>query len=126
MKLYHGTSNANWLKIQKSKCLGIDDKPLFLSIIEQYAESYGEVLLEVEYEPLYIEKEFPSNMNSNIYGQFQIKTFNKISLKYVKEIKRMKYEDIVKAREELKLLDNGDFSGMSIISCPINIWRKEK
>lgn len=54
MKFYHRTTEENWLKIQKEKVLwGIHDsyRYTYLSPID-FGETYGKVLLEVDYEPI--------------------------------------------------------------------------
>lgn len=58
---YHGTSTKAWKKIQKDGSLlgnHPDGKYTYLSLEEEDAEAYGEVLLEVIYDPT---KDFDEN-----------------------------------------------------------------
>ena len=94
MKFYHGTSKENWKKIQEEGCLWgrryvlnsdgtVDhevDRCTYLAVDEQEARCYGEVVLEVDYDPA------SSKHNNYCDGCWQVRVYepiplNRISLK---------------------------------------------
>lgn len=92
---YHGTSLENWNKIKKEGILFgkreyIDksgnivklDRCTHLAVDKEEAECYGEVLLEVKYNP-YVDKP-----NNNYHPNcWQIRVYSPIPLSKVKRIK---------------------------------------
>lgn len=78
---YHGTSEKNWKKIQES-CQLFDGHTTYLAIEKTEAECYGDVLLEVEYNPF----EHP-NMNNYSKDCWQFRVYEPIELNNVKRIK---------------------------------------
>lgn len=98
MKFYHGTSEENWEKILEEGVLhGIRTvvdkngnpstifKPsrcTYLAIDCKEAECYGDVILEVEYDP------FLNNYENNyVEGCWQIREYMPIPIENVKRIK---------------------------------------
>ena len=78
---YHGTSDKNWEKIQQSGQL-FDGHTTYLAIDRVEAECYGNVLLEVEYNPF----EHPT-MNNYCKDCWQFRVYEPIELNNVKRIK---------------------------------------
>lgn len=91
MKFYHGTTIDNWNKIQKEGILfGRLPNPnnkyhpnrcTYLAIDIKEAEYYGEIILEVEYDPLIHPK-----MNNYIDGCWQLRVYEPIDIKYINKI----------------------------------------
>ena len=98
MKFYHGTSEENWKKIQEEGKLhgirvGVDEngnpgtifKPsrcTYLAVDCKEAECYGNVILEVDYDP------FLNNYKNNyVDGCWQIREYEPIPIENVKRIK---------------------------------------
>ena len=55
MIFYHGTSEENWKKIQREGILfgqGLSYRFTYLTPLIEMARSYGNIVLEVEYEPV--------------------------------------------------------------------------
>ena len=96
MKFYHGTSEENWNQIQKDGCLfgydrifSNDRKTVLQEFRKTYlaaervdAEKYGDVILEVEYDP-YREG---AQCNSFCEGCWQIRVYEPIPIENVKRI----------------------------------------
>lgn len=80
MKFYHGTSEDNWNKIQEEGVLfGVrkfaKSRCTYLTTDINEAKQYGEVLLQVDYDPL----EHP-DMNNYIDGCWQLRVYEPIPL----------------------------------------------
>ena len=94
MILYHGTSKKNWEKIQQEGILwgrryilNSDgsikkevDRCTYLAVDKEEAKQYGDVLLEVEYEP------FNSKHNNYCEGCWQVRVYEPIPLSQIKEL----------------------------------------
>lgn len=88
MIFYHGTSLENWNKIQKEGVLfGRIPNPnkeynpsrcTYLATDFNEAKYYGDIVLEVEYNPLLHPK-----MNNYIEGCWQLRVYEPIQLKYI-------------------------------------------
>lgn len=99
MKFYHGTSKENWDAIQKEGFLFgrrymIDsngntvkefDRCTYLAVDLEEAKCYGDVVLQVEYDPFKNKKK-----NNYIDGCWQIRVYEPIPLSDVTEIKNNK------------------------------------
>ena len=75
MKFYHGTSEDNWNKIQEEGVLfGVrkfaKSRCTYLTTDISEAKQYGEVILQVEYDPL----EHP-DMNNYANGCWQLRVY---------------------------------------------------
>lgn len=93
MKFYHGTSSENWGKIKEEGILfgrrhfndGNDikevDRCTYLSTEPEEANNYGEILLEVEYDP------YETNKNNYKDGCWQIRVYEPIPIENVKLVK---------------------------------------
>lgn len=89
MKWYHGTNRKAWELIKKEGILfGVDrfkhdaPKKTYLATDIEEAKCYGDVLLEVEYNPFIHPK-----MNNYVYDCWQIRVYEPIPLKNIKCIK---------------------------------------
>ena len=86
MIFYHGTSKENWEQIQKEGILfGKRNAPsrcTYLAVDIEEARQYGDILLEVEYDPM----AHPSE-NNYISDCWQIRVYEPISIEQVKLIK---------------------------------------
>ena len=94
MKFYHGTSKENWEAIQKEGILygrryvlnndgSINhevDRCTYLAVDKEEAKCYGEIVLEVEYDP------FQSKHNNYIEGCWQVRVYEPISLNQIKKL----------------------------------------
>ncbi len=94
MKFYHGTSKENWEAIQKEGILygrryvlnndgSINhevDRCTYLAVDKEEAECYGEIVLEVEYDP------FQSKHNNYKEGCWQVRVYEPISLNQIKKL----------------------------------------
>ena len=88
MKFYHGTSEDNWKKIQEEGTLfGVrkfaKSRCTYLTADINEAKQYGEVLLQVEYNPL----EHP-DMNNYVDGCWQLRVYEPIALTSITELLR--------------------------------------
>ena len=91
MTLYHGTSKETWNAIQKEGILfgrrisPITNKELprctYLAVDKEEAACYGDVVLQVEYNPF----EHPK-MNNYAYGCWQMRVYEPISIDDIKLI----------------------------------------
>jgi len=91
MTLYHGTSKEIWNDIQKEGILfgrrisPITGKELprctYLAVDKEEAACYGDVVLQVEYNPF----EHPK-MNNYMFGCWQVRVYEPISMKDIKLI----------------------------------------
>lgn len=95
MKWYHGTTEDNWKTIQKEGILfgrrfvvDNDGKPIkeisrctYLAADLDEAKKYGNVILQVEYNPL----ERPKN-NNYVDGCWQMRVYEPIPIENVKQI----------------------------------------
>ena len=84
MKFYHGTSKENWKRIQEEGILfGIRDKCpsrcTYLTPILEESKSYGEVILEVEYNPYDNPK-----MNNYVEDCWQVRVYEPIPISNIK------------------------------------------
>ena len=95
LKFYHGTTECNWKEIQEegillgrrfllNDCGQADEitRCTYLAMERDEAEHYGEVLLEVIYDP-YLHPE----MNNYCEGCWQVRVYEPIALEYVKRLK---------------------------------------
>lgn len=89
MKWYHGTDKEAWKYIQKERILfGIDKfddtapRKTYLAADIEEAKCYGNVLLEVEYNPF-----INPGMNNYIDGCWQIRVYEPIQIKNIKCLK---------------------------------------
>jgi hypothetical protein len=89
MKWYHGTNKKAWELIKKERLLfGFDrfkhDSPrkTYLAADMQEAKCYGDVLLEVEYNPL-----VHPEMNNYVPDCWQIRVYEPIPIKNIKCLK---------------------------------------
>lgn len=94
MKFYHGTSKENWEAIQKEGILygrryvlnndgSVNhevDRCTYLAVDEEEAKCYGEIVLEVEYDP------FQSKHNNYKEGCWQVRVYEPISLNQIKKL----------------------------------------
>lgn len=94
MKWYHGTNKEAWEHIQKEKILfGIDKfdnnalRKTYLAVDIKEAKCYGNVLLEVEYDPT-----IHPNMNNYIDGCWQVRVYEPIPISKIKLIAKNKKE----------------------------------
>jgi RNA:NAD 2'-phosphotransferase (TPT1/KptA family) len=91
MKFYHGTSRENWEAIQNEGILfgrllvnnNIVSRCTYLAVDIEEAECYGEVVLEVEYDPYKHKK-----MNNYIEDCWQLRVYEPIPLTDIKVIKQ--------------------------------------
>ena len=85
MIFYHGTTEENWNKIQNEGVLyGIREAPsrvTYLTDTIEEAKQYGDVILEVEYDP-YLHKE----LNNYVPEYWQVRVYEPIKLKNVKRL----------------------------------------
>lgn len=87
MKFYHGTTIENWKAIQKEGILFgrllVNNKEIsrctYLAIEVAEAECYGDIVLEVEYDPFKNKK-----MNNYIDDCWQFRVYEPISIDNVK------------------------------------------
>ena len=83
-KFYHGTSKANWEKIKKEGVLwGKRNAPsrcTYLTPSKDEAKHWGEVVLEVEYDPT-------KGINNYCKDCWQFRVYDPIPLKDVKKLK---------------------------------------
>ena len=90
MTFYHGTSENNWKEIQKEGVLwgrrGIIqedgtvkevDRCTYLALEKEEAKEYGDVLLQVEYDP------FKSSHNNYKEGCWQVRVYEPIPLQNI-------------------------------------------
>lgn len=94
MKFYHGTSKENWLKIQEEGVLfgrryvtdndgniiNEVDRCTYLAKEPEEANNYGDVLLEVEYEPSQLDNNYKD-------GCWQVRVYEPIPIENVMEVK---------------------------------------
>lgn len=91
MKFYHGTSRENWEAIQQEGILFgrllVNNKEVsrctYLAVDLAEAKCYGEVVLEVEYDPYKHKK-----MNNYIEDCWQLRVYEPIPLTDIKIIKQ--------------------------------------
>jgi hypothetical protein len=91
MKFYHGTSRENWEAIQNEGILfgrllvnnNLISRCTYLAVDIEEAECYGEVVLEVEYDPYKHKK-----MNNYIEDCWQLRVYEPIPLTDIKVIKQ--------------------------------------
>jgi RNA:NAD 2'-phosphotransferase (TPT1/KptA family) len=91
MKFYHGTSRENWEAIQNEGILFgrllVNNKEVsrctYLAVDLAEAKCYGEVVLEVEYDPYKHKK-----MNNYIEDCWQLRVYEPIPLTDIKVIKQ--------------------------------------
>lgn len=91
MKFYHGTSRENWIAIQNEGILFgrllVNNKEVsrctYLAVDLAEAKCYGEVVLEVEYDPYKHKK-----MNNYIEDCWQLRVYEPIPLTDIKVIKQ--------------------------------------
>ena len=88
MKFYHGTSKDNWNKIQEEGILFgkrelAKSRCTYLTTDINEAEQYGEVLLQVDYNP----SEHP-DMNNYFEGCWQLRVYEPIALASITELLR--------------------------------------
>lgn len=88
MKFYHGTSEDNWNKIQEEGVLfGVREfaksRATYLTTDINEAKQYGEVLLQVDYDP----SEHP-DMNNYFDGCWQCRVYEPIALISITELSR--------------------------------------
>ena len=93
MIFYHGTSKENWEEIQKEGVLYgrryvIDgnekheiNRCTYLAVDREEAECYGDIVLEVEYDPFE-----HKNKNNYIDDCWQMRVYEPIPIKNVKKI----------------------------------------
>ena len=95
MTFYHGTSEDNWKTIQEEGILygrryvlkndgSIDyecDRCTYLAVDLEEAECYGDVVLEVEYDP------FSSEHNNYIEDCWQVRVYEPIPIDKIKRLK---------------------------------------
>ena len=85
MTFYHGTSKENWTKIQNEGILFGERRTIsrctYLATEQQEAEKYGDIILQVEYDPFLHPKE-----NNYTPDCWQIRVYEPISIEYVKRI----------------------------------------
>ena len=96
MTFYHGTTEENWKKIQnegvlygRRYVLNNDgtiqkevDRCTYLAVEKKEAKCYGNVVLEVEYDPF-----LHKDKNNYMEGCWQVRVYEPINLKNVKRIK---------------------------------------
>lgn len=101
MIFYHGTSEENWKKIQNEGVLygrryvtDSDgniikevDRCTYLAVEKEEAQCYGNVILEVKYNPLKTPKH-----NNYIEGCWQVRVYEPIPLSHIKECNARKKE----------------------------------
>lgn len=92
MIFYHGTTKENWDKIQQEGVLwgrryftdkGVKkevDRCTYLAVDKEEAEQYGEIVLQVEYDP------HSSKHNNYIEGCWQVRVYEPISIDSIKQI----------------------------------------
>lgn len=96
MKFYHGTSQKSWEEIQKDgelygydriwsndrKTILHEHRVTYLATEREEAACYGDVVLEVEYDP------YRSDAQCNHFedGCWQIRVYEPISLSHIKRI----------------------------------------
>lgn len=88
MKFYHGTSQDNWSKIQEEGILFgkrelAKSRCTYLTTDINEAKQYGEVLLQVDYDPA----EHP-DMNNYFDGCWQCRVYEPIALTSITELSR--------------------------------------
>ena len=91
MKFYHGTSRENWEAIQNEGILfgrllvnnNLISRCTYLAVDIEEAKCYGEVVLEVEYDPYKHKK-----MNNYIEDCWQFRVYEPIPLTDIKVIKQ--------------------------------------
>ena len=88
MKFYHGTSEDNWNKIQEEGILFgkrelAKSRCTYLTTNINEAKQYGEVLLQVDYDP----SEHP-DMNNYCDGCWQCRVYEPIALTSITELLR--------------------------------------
>lgn len=91
MKFYHGTSRENWEAIQNEGILfgrllvnnNLVSRCTYLAVDIEEAKCYGEVVLEVEYDPYKHKK-----MNNYIEDCWQLRVYEPIPLTDIKVIKQ--------------------------------------
>ena len=91
MIFYHGTSKDNWDNIQKEGILfGKRISPItgkevsrctYLAVDKEEAACYGDVVLQVEYDPTKHPK-----MNNYIDGCWQVRVYEPISIDNIKRV----------------------------------------
>ena len=87
MKFYHGTSQSAWQQIQNEGILfgdrGTRGRCTYLAAEIEEAKCYGEVVLEVDYDPL-------KNVKANNYieGCWQFRVYEPIPISQIKEIEQ--------------------------------------
>lgn len=93
MKFYHGTSIENWNEIQKEGILfgrrfwgkKEVDRCTYLATNVEEAKCYGDIVLEVEYDPYKHKK-----MNNYIEGCWQLRVYEPILISNIKIIENEK------------------------------------
>ena len=80
MIFYHGTTEENWKRMQEKGILfGVREfaksRATYLATNIEEAKQYGEILLQVEYDP----SEHP-DMNNYVEGCWQFRVYEPISL----------------------------------------------
>lgn len=94
MRFYHGTSEENWIAIQKEgilygrrfvtdssgNAIKEVDRCTYLAIDKEEAKCYGDVVLEVEYDP------FSSEHNNYVEDCWQVRVYEPISIDNIKRI----------------------------------------
>ena len=88
MRFYHGTSEDNWNKIQEEGVLfGVREfaksRVTYLTTDINEAKQYGEVLLQVDYDP-----SKHSNMNNYVDDCWQCRVYEPIALTSITELSR--------------------------------------
>ena len=83
MKFYHGTSKDIWEKIKSEGVLfGVRNAPsrcTYLSVDIEEAKCYGEIVLEVDYNPI-----LNTHKNNYIDGCWQLRVYEPILIENVK------------------------------------------
>lgn len=101
MIFYHGTTKENWEKIKEEGVLygrrfilnndgSIKqevDRCTYLTVDKEEAQYYGEIILEVQYDPL------SSKYNNYIDGCWQVRVYEPIPLSQIKELNTRKEEN---------------------------------
>lgn len=89
MKFYHGTTTENWTKINEEGILfgfrntdGCNSsRCTYLALDINEAKSYGEILLEVEYDPFLNKKD-----NNYCDGCWQLRVYEPISINKITKL----------------------------------------
>lgn len=101
MIFYHGTTKDNWQKIKEEGVLfgrryvlNIDgsinrevERCTYLAVDKEEAKCYGDVVLEVEYNPL------SSKRNNYVDGCWQVRVYEPIPLSQIKELNARKEDE---------------------------------